>query len=344
MSGAAARLRRRLARVSDALDGVAAVAGEVVAALPEAPAGRDAPALERALAALPHRCDRLAESAAWLRRQPEGPEAETAIAAAKVTLKSQAPVERGLATVLKAESWPLLDHPEADWRSRRKIELLSRGFAELEKGVAGRVQAEEMKDYGYPFIPVDPGLFVALLQAAWRILTVEGRTEGARYLEVGCGAGTKLPLAAAFFTEVEGLELDPIYLAKARAHWPAHAIHGADALVFDGYGAYAVIYAYVPIRDVEIQGRFERHLMASAAPGTVILAPMEKRTHLQSLPKLAPGVFVAGRDESAVHALRLEAERVGPVVPPPRRRRVPAARLDRLRPAIAALDRAGFAP
>ncbi len=95
-----------------------------------------------------------------------------------------------------------------------------------------------------------------------------------RFLEVGCGIGSKL--AAAFFLgwgDLTGVELRPEYADLARKVCPEAEIICADAFDFDGYGDFDVIYQYRPFIEDMDQDRLETHILARAKPGTVMFWP-----------------------------------------------------------------------
>ncbi len=199
----------------------------------------------------------------------------------------------------------------------------------------------------YPFVPFDPALFVALLQGAWRVLAAEGRAAGARFLDVGAGAGTKLLIAERIFPRADGLEIDSGHLARSACVTdrlaPGNRLIAGDALRFEGYGDYDVIYWCAPLREPEALAAMEGRILDTARPGTVLIAPFVMPSLVCRLPQIAHRMVVVGRDEAGLAALRAEAERVGTTVPPvePRAIRDPA---DLCAGAAEALRWAGFLP
>ena len=171
----------------------------------------------------------------------------------------------------------------------------------------------------YPDIPLGMARFDAMCDAAHRLLLARGSTATARFLDVGCGGGTKCLAATRYFAQCDGLEYDPVY---ARAGQDAMAGIGAravqviegDALRFDDYGAYDVIYFYRPISEPNRMREMCARIAAQARPGTVVLCPIDGETaaSVGGLGQVAQDVFVAGTTGEALRAQCADAERVGP--------------------------------
>lgn len=101
-----------------------------------------------------------------------------------------------------------------------------------------------------------------------------GDARGRRFLDVGCGIGTKL--AAAFFLgwgDLTGIELRPSYAATARLVCPEASIVVEDAFACTGYGAFDVIYMYRPCIEDADQDRLEEWIIAQLRPGTTLFWP-----------------------------------------------------------------------
>ncbi len=78
-----------------------------------------------------------------------------------------------------------------------------------------------------------------------------------RFLDVGCGIGTKLLLARFLgWGDVTGIELRPEYGEVARRLCPEADVFVADAFEWDGYGEFDVVFMYRPC----IPDDLERHL------------------------------------------------------------------------------------
>ena len=118
--------------------------------------------------------------------------------------------------------------------------------------------------------------FDLMMGAAFRLMAARGRTQGLRFLDIGCGGGTKVLAATRYFDQCSGLEYDAGFAAAAQKTLAglapaARVIHG-DALAYDGYGECDVIYAYRPItEDARLADLYAR-VVAQARPGTLLIA------------------------------------------------------------------------
>ena len=105
--------------------------------------------------------------------------------------------------------------------------------------------------------------FEMLMAGAYRISHVrEPSIKAPKFLDVGCGGGTKVFFATRYFPNADGLEYDGGYVEAARKTLPligasAREIFHADALTFDGYDKYDVIYFYRPLNDDALLAQME---------------------------------------------------------------------------------------
>lgn len=168
-------------------------------------------------------------------------------------------------------------------------------------------------------IPMPLPQFDMLLIAAYRLLLAQGRTEGAKFLDVGSGGGTKVYLASNYFAQADGLEYDPAYAAAGARAMELIApdtcrVMEGDGLTFEHYGDYDVIYFYRPINDDELLEQLEHRIFTEARPGTVILAPynsiLKPRPDLVGS-KVADPVFIAGVSQAEADEIRRRAEYTG---------------------------------
>lgn len=181
-------------------------------------------------------------------------------------------------------------------------------------------QSASARDYGcFEDIAMPLPPFDMLMIAAYRLLLVQGRTAGARFLDVGSGGGTKVFLASHYFDRCDGLEYDPGYAAagdrtmRILAPEACRVLHG-DGLTFEHYGEYDVIYFYRPLNDDAMLHRLEQRILSQARPGTIVLAPydpfLKPRPGL-SASKVVNPIFLAGASQAEADALRQEAEYTG---------------------------------
>lgn len=177
-----------------------------------------------------------------------------------------------------------------------------RVFLALHRVVNPAQQDEGAVDRGcFADIPLPPSVFLAHAQAALRVGMAQGR--GAmRFIDIGCGGGIKVLLAAEVFAQAVGLEYDPGYVEAARtalAHIgrPEQMVFQADALAFDGFGDFDVIYFYRPMQDELGMIGLERRIVEQVAPGTILIAPyplFETRAADLGCAHIAGAVYVAG--------------------------------------------------
>ncbi|EAQ03169.1 hypothetical protein OB2597_13533 [Pseudooceanicola batsensis HTCC2597] len=178
-------------------------------------------------------------------------------------------------------------------------------------------QSEEAEAHGcFSDIPMPVYRYETLMLAAYRILLAQGRTGTARFIDVGCGGGSKVFLASRYFAECHGLDYDRDYIAAAERTLRTVRAEScfafqADALVFDGYGDYDVIYFYRPMIDDRMLARLEDRVLSTARPGTVILAPYDVMLNPRSdfdCARIERCIFIAGITQDEADAIRYEAE------------------------------------
>jgi len=165
--------------------------------------------------------------------------------------------------------------------------------------------------------------FLRLMQMVRRITLAQGKPRPVRFLDVGCGAGLKLVQAAEFFEVVQGLEFDParaevaqMFVARSRRLHDS-ALCG-DALEFEDYGAFDVIYAYKPLSDPTLLHQMEARIAAQARPGTILVLPyFEAGFRFQDLGcgRLHDQVYLTGAAGQDLSPLLERAGHVGTVLP-----------------------------
>ena len=169
-------------------------------------------------------------------------------------------------------------------------------------------------DY-FPDIPLRIQLFEQLTLAAYRLLVARGRSEGARFIDVGCGGGTKVFAATRFFADCVGLEYDPAYVQAAERCFAllnagtCSVIQG-DALNYDGYDAFDVIYFYRPVKDIALLAQMEARIIAQARRGTIIIAPYDQfmTPHAEwPCANITGPIFVTGMTQAEADEWHLEA-------------------------------------
>ncbi len=165
--------------------------------------------------------------------------------------------------------------------------------------------------------------FMAHAHAAYRVALAQRRENPLRFLDVGCGGGIQVVSATRIFDRADGIEYDPGYAAAARAVMdfaPALAdctIFQKDALRFEGYADYDVVYFYRPMRDVERMHQLEKRIATCVRPGTILIAPYNpfwQRHAALGCGHVDGMVYVAGTPQPEADAIREKAERIGPYI------------------------------
>jgi protein-L-isoaspartate O-methyltransferase len=119
----------------------------------------------------------------------------------------------------------------------------------------------------HPYTPYPLPEFLAGLDAAIKA------APGPRYLEVGCGIGSKLVIAANLGLDVTAIESRERYAAVARHLCPAAVIEIADARGWGRYGGFDMIYCYRPIVSEAGEAALEADITAQAKTGSVLFLP-----------------------------------------------------------------------
>ena len=114
-----------------------------------------------------------------------------------------------------------------------------------------------------------------------------------RFLEVGCGPGTKMMLARDILgLDVHGIERDQAYAAQ----WEALGIQAemTDAMTWDGYGNYGLVWVNRPLRSQVMEAGLEAIVRSGMAPGAVLAG-----ANLVTRPP--PSWTAAGDSQGLVH-------------------------------------------
>jgi SAM-dependent methyltransferase len=164
--------------------------------------------------------------------------------------------------------------------------------------------------------------FLEHAHAAYRLRLAQRRRTPARFLDVGCGAGLKVVTAIEFFPCSDGLEYDPGYARAAQSLFGAmglgqcRVIEG-DAMAFEGYDDYDVVYFYRPMRDLDATRALEARIAVAVRPGTILIAAYDgfAARHADfGCAHVAGNLFLAHTSEEDAAELRRVAEHTGPFV------------------------------
>lgn len=181
-------------------------------------------------------------------------------------------------------------------------------------------QSEDgLENMAFADIPLPQSTFIRHMHAAYRITLAQTLGRPARFLDVGCGGGLKVMTAAQWFRPSEGIDLDPNYVDVARnllattCHESTTALQ-ANALTFDGYGDYDVIYFYRPIEDRDLLNKLEERIIASARPDALLIAPynfFDERYEELGCASIENRIYLAQGSKTAATALRRKAMTFG---------------------------------
>lgn len=123
------------------------------------------------------------------------------------------------------------------------------------------------KEWGY--IPWSAESFITLIENSKAVFRED--VAGVRpaygpitFLEVGCGRGWLTLLAETMGFQATGLEKVDGYTTTARAICGDKAIIQADALEFNDYGKYDIIYFYMPFKAPLLQKELVNRIMSQA--------------------------------------------------------------------------------
>ena len=176
------------------------------------------------------------------------------------------------------------------------------------------------RDLGcYSDIRLKPQEFTAHALAAYRLSLALGHYGRARFLDVGCGGGGKVLLASQYFARADGIEFDPGYAASAR-----HLVEGCglvnsevfemNAMAFERFDQYEVVYFYQPMRDAEGLKALEQAILSGVRPGTILIAPYATfitRAEELGFAHIDGRLFLAGADAGQAALIRDAAEHTG---------------------------------
>lgn len=94
-----------------------------------------------------------------------------------------------------------------------------------------------------------------------------------KFLDVGCGIGSKLLVAQSYGFQVSGLEVRPEYVSVARIICPNADVILGDAMEFTRYGEYDFIYCYRPFKEDSKEDQLEDRIIAQMKSGAWVFLP-----------------------------------------------------------------------
>lgn len=229
-------------------------------------------------------------------------------------------IAEALHRVIRQAPLPMLpDLPSPDSATAMQAAVQDRIWARVHRaqaplGPQPNVRANgQYEDISYPVQD-----FLRQMQLARRVGVALGRVP-LRFLDVGCGTGLKVMMAAEMLGQADGLEYLPTLAASARrmlrrAGMGQSRVHIGDALRFDGFAGYDLIYFYKPIHDPDQLAALETRIVAQARPGTVLIAPyagFAQRMKGQGCSPVAGYVHVTGLKTRQIGQLLRRVQAVG---------------------------------
>jgi len=115
-----------------------------------------------------------------------------------------------------------------------------------------------------PWMPFEVYAFIALVAEALPEI------QGTRFLEIGCGIGTRMKVAQEFFgLDVHGIDRVPEYIAQAKTL--GLSADEADAMQWAGFGLYDLIWFNRPFNDAHLQSALEDRVWREMRSGGVVI-------------------------------------------------------------------------
>lgn len=185
-------------------------------------------------------------------------------------------------------------------------------------------QDVEAREHGcHRDIPYSMSAFSSMIGTAHRICLALKKQRPLRFLDVGCGGGTKVLAAATCFDLCDGLEYEKNVVVTGQQFIQILSperckLMQGDALEFSRYGDYDVIFFYKPLVDDNKMAEMEERIFAQAKPGTVLLSPLglfADDPRSKNVHKLTGHIYITGKSEDEASEIIKIAGYIGPMVP-----------------------------
>lgn len=168
-------------------------------------------------------------------------------------------------------------------------------------------KAERNKNGQHFYIPYREEAFISQVSAALNLCAAKSpqqQLSACSFLDVGCGIGTKLILAASISSRIVpfGIEIDPLYADVAKKLLKAIENPSNDTNSYTGrslvgeiiqgdalkqhYGGYDIIYFYCPLYDSQLQRKLEERIIKTASVGALILPNLLQHRELWKGPQV----------------------------------------------------------
>ncbi len=197
---------------------------------------------------------------------------------------------------------------------RKLIELVNQLEVQIYEPL---YEQEYFEDGHWDYVVYDHGKFFSHIHEAHQLL---GGKKGLKFVDVGCGIGSKVQLASAYF-DAWGVELSEKYAKVARKVNTKKKFHEygrykkfksknrilqGDALQQD-YSNYDVIYFFRPISHAPTQKKLERLIFSEAKEGAIIIpiyAQSKFPEHIKKLPNPSGELYVKATQPGTFEKMR----------------------------------------
>lgn len=180
------------------------------------------------------------------------------------------------------------------------------------------------RDHGcHRDIPYSMSAFSSMIGTAHRVCLALQKRRPLRFLDVGCGGGTKVLAATTCFDLCDGLEYEENVVVTGQQFLgmlsPGRCrLMQGDALEFSHYGEYDVIFFYKPLVDDEKMAEMEERIFNQSKPGTVLLSPLglfADDPRSKNVHELVRHIYITGKSEDEASEIIKTAGHIGPMVP-----------------------------
>lgn len=144
-------------------------------------------------------------------------------------------------------------------------------FVLAENGLAGagyvRFEHKGSEGLGFPYIRSSHERFCQVLVRSLDFITRVN--DCPRFLEVGCGLGTKCEIARLHGFDATGIDIDSRYVNLARRLFSSNSFLEANALEFD-YSKQDLIYYHTPLASDVLMAELEQRILGTMSCGSLL--------------------------------------------------------------------------
>jgi SAM-dependent methyltransferase len=170
-----------------------------------------------------------------------------------------------------------MDYLETIIRRMEDFILAQRGLESV-----GDIEFEHAgkREQGYPYIrAANRPLANALAEV---VSIVAKPVDAIRFLEVGCGIGTKCEIARLMGMKAFGIDILPAYIDLAQQLYPECRFTQANALAYD-YTPFDAVYYHVPFFEDDLVRQLENRVLSQLPFGAVMIVTRASRALARTL-------------------------------------------------------------